>query len=350
MTRRVKAERSGGQARMLEAIGLSEGEERAYTLLIEHPGSTVTEVAALLHTVRSRARVVLDSLCRSGLITRTPGKTPRYLPAPPDVAVEALIAQRQRELERVRKTAAQLSRKATKSRRRIEAEVAEVILGAESVAATIEHLQQEAEREIIAVTRAPLSPEAIVNPAASVAALERGARFRVIYERSSLAESSGRQPLARAITAGAEARVFSPIPAPLIIVDGRAGLIPFDLLEPAAGWLLLRASSVLDVFVAYFDAIWDRATPLRITDGDRVDLKDTARAETAEVQELTDLMAAGLRDDVISGHLDVSQRTVDRRVRALMDFLGAETRFQAGWIAAHHAMDKPRQRRRRGKP
>lgn len=42
------------------------------------------------------------------------------------------------------------------------------------------------------------------------------------------------------------------------------------------------------------------------------------------------LLAAGATDESIARHLGISGRTVQRRVRALMDDLGVQTRFQAG--------------------
>jgi DNA-binding NarL/FixJ family response regulator len=51
------------------------------------------------------------------------------------------------------------------------------------------------------------------------------------------------------------------------------------------------------------------------------------------------LMAAGVADASIARQTGISQRTVERRVRFVMDRLGARTRFQAavqatrrGWI------------------
>jgi DNA-binding NarL/FixJ family response regulator len=48
--------------------------------------------------------------------------------------------------------------------------------------------------------------------------------------------------------------------------------------------------------------------------------------------------AAGATDATIARQTGVSQRTVERRVRALMEQLGAGTRFQAGVQAAHRGM------------
>ena len=51
-------------------------------------------------------------------------------------------------------------------------------------------------------------------------------------------------------------------------------------------------------------------------------------------QQLLALLAAGLTDQAIARKLGVALRTVERRVRRLMDGLGARTRFQAGLQAA----------------
>ncbi|WP_248962429.1 helix-turn-helix domain-containing protein [Sphaerisporangium perillae] len=60
---------------------------------------------------------------------------------------------------------------------------------------------------------------------------------------------------------------------------------------------------------------------------------DVERLERFDADVLA-LPAAGLQDDAIARQLDVSLRTVQRRVRFLCDRLGARTRFQAGLFAA----------------
>ena len=46
------------------------------------------------------------------------------------------------------------------------------------------------------------------------------------------------------------------------------------------------------------------------------------------------LLLVGLNDQAIAFHLKTSLRTVQRRVRHLMDRAGARTRTQLGWKAA----------------
>lgn len=50
--------------------------------------------------------------------------------------------------------------------------------------------------------------------------------------------------------------------------------------------------------------------------------------------DLLRLLATGLSDQAIGRRLDMSRRTVQRRVRSLMDLFGVQTRFQLGMRAA----------------
>jgi DNA-binding NarL/FixJ family response regulator len=54
------------------------------------------------------------------------------------------------------------------------------------------------------------------------------------------------------------------------------------------------------------------------------------RRTGADEGALLGLLAAGLTDSAIGRHLGTHPRTVQRRVRELLDRLGAGTRFQAG--------------------
>lgn len=61
---------------------------------------------------------------------------------------------------------------------------------------------------------------------------------------------------------------------------------------------------------------------------------DPAARGAPQSQRILQMMAAGASDAAIARHLGVSQRTVERRVRAIMDQLSTTTRFQAGVVAA----------------
>ena len=50
----------------------------------------------------------------------------------------------------------------------------------------------------------------------------------------------------------------------------------------------------------------------------------------AETRQLLELLAAGATDEGIARSLGYSVRTTQRRIQALLNMLGASTRFQAG--------------------
>ncbi len=56
--------------------------------------------------------------------------------------------------------------------------------------------------------------------------------------------------------------------------------------------------------------------------------------EQAETRLLTSLLLSGLSDQAIARELGVSPRTAQRKLAAMLQDLGAHTRFQAGVQAA----------------
>ena len=81
---------------------------------------------------------------------------------------------------------------------------------------------------------------------------------------------------------------------------------------------------------ALFEHVWDRAVAIH-GDGELPVLDAGPSAADAA---LLPLLAAGLTDGAIARQLGTHPRTVQRRVRDLLDKLGAATRFQAGLQAA----------------
>jgi len=53
------------------------------------------------------------------------------------------------------------------------------------------------------------------------------------------------------------------------------------------------------------------------------------------------LLTSGLNDKAIEFQLDMSHRTLARRISELMKELGATTRCQIGWLSAQRASSPP---------
>ena len=62
----------------------------------------------------------------------------------------------------------------------------------------------------------------------------------------------------------------------------------------------------------------------------------TVGCPTALDRQILTLMLAGLSDQAVATQLDLSLRTVQRRLRHLQDLAGVQTRMQLGWYAARH--------------
>ena len=78
--------------------------------------------------------------------------------------------------------------------------------------------------------------------------------------------------------------------------------------------------------------MWSQATrtPQTVTLGDG----GAPASLMPDQYELLQLLARGLSDQAIGRRLGLSRRTVQRRVRSLMDHYSVQTRFQLGMRAA----------------
>ena len=145
----------------------------------------------------------------------------------------------------------------------------------------------------------------------------RGIRHRIVTDES-VTRPSHRW--------GVEQRRLPQVPFRMLIADSHAALVGRGADES----LLVGPSLLLDVLVDGFESVWAMASPVE-RPSHQPALVSTV---TEEERKLLSVMAAGATDQAISRQLHISVRTVQRRVRALMDRLEAGTRFQAGMNAA----------------
>ncbi len=321
--------------RMLEPVGITHLEEQIYGNLLERPGSSLRELARSVSASPPRIRAALTALEAKGLVNRTPGQEPRFMPARPDVAVEILILQRKEDLEKVRLGAEQLLERFLASVPRTRPiELVEVVTGREGLVQQFEQLQRSANREVLLLDRPPYAQ---TENEGEIEVLASGVRYRVVYDRSSL-ESSSTNPLdtlERYTSVGEQARVLDGVPMKLAVADERVALVPLNVREAGAeGAIIIYARPLIDALRTLFEALWERAVPTRLTTSDPGPDKSTARALSSEDRNVLVLLAAGLTDEAIASQLDMGLRTVQRRIRRIMDLVGAHSRFQAGIQAA----------------
>lgn len=315
----------------LAGIGISDREEQAYRTLLSRRSGTAKEVARVLGLTQAQVAELLSSLEAKGMVSRTTGRSARYVPAPPDVAVEVLIHRQQERFELARLAARRLLEEFRSSLGRSDpAEIVELLVGAEAIGQRFLQMERMAEKEFLAFDKPPY--RLVGSNPEEEPALRRGVRYRVIYSRAALEYPGRAEDLEQWAESGEVGRVLPDVPMKLDIVDDTAALVPFDMYDPGMeAALVIHSSPLLEALRTLFELLWERAIPLQLTD---------SASEPAEPRPSDDdrqilaLMAAGLKDEAMARQLGVTVRTVRRRVSALMRSLDAETRYQAGLQAA----------------
>ncbi|HEU4423233.1 MAG TPA: helix-turn-helix transcriptional regulator [Pilimelia sp.] len=120
-----------------------------------------------------------------------------------------------------------------------------------------------------------------------------------------------------------EYRESSTVPLKLFVIDRKVALFPVDPANRERGYLEVARSSVVEALAALFDRHWAQARDPRENDMPQLNL-------TARERSLIHLLAMGHTDATAARELQISPRSVSNILRALMDQLGVENRFQLG--------------------
>lgn len=284
-----------------------------------------------------RVQRSLAALERKGFITHSPEQAPRYFAAPPDVAVEALLARRQSEARAAITELRECSRAADE--RDAEERIVEV-LNHEAAVQVFQQVVRSADREILCLERLPALVSVIDRPdEAQLQRLAKGVRFRAITDSGLLNVPGSLNRLRIATQAGEQYRIYPSLPFKLVVSDRRIGLIPLNLARPDGPVLLVRSSSLLDALCEMFEMLWRAALPFALDHTDMSRQHFPVQHSAGSADALLPLLASGLNDKTIEHELGISHRTLARRIGELMKRLGAATRFQAGWLAAQAARD-----------
>lgn len=287
----------------LRVLGLSADEQRLYELLLGHPHSPFLGLAAGWEREEDLA-AALAALTDKGLAERLPGDPPRYLALPPGAALGGRLTELESRLAAARDHVTELA--VAYHRQRAAPGLApdtaiETVTGAAAVLERLEQIRSGAREQVRALDEAP-------RPGGRPDGVSR----RAIYGSAALGED-----IEQVAQGGQQVRVLPTVPMRLYLVDDALALLP-----PPAGesgtLIVVHPSALLGSLSELFERLWNRALPLPYVSPGQED------------QRLISLLLAGLTDEASARHLGVSQRTVQRRVAALLGELGVQTRFQAG--------------------
>ncbi|HEX6682474.1 MAG TPA: hypothetical protein VF062_06740 [Candidatus Limnocylindrales bacterium] len=322
---------------MLGVLGLTRQEEAVYRIMLGRPDSSVAELARIAQLTEHEADQAVAGLTRRGLITATGGD--QFAAAPPAVALGSLISERREELRSAELALAAFAEehRAAMAGRTI-GDLIEVVLGVDAVRQRFLQVQYAATQQLRLFVTSPFVAMPPGENPAEEAAISRGVRFRMVLDRETISGPGMTAEIADSLKQGAQIRVAPSLPMKLVLADADLALVPMAI-QPGSepGAVLLQRSGLLAALDALFEMVWRQAYPLELSklDGDEV-VEYSADAPTELDRKLLSLLVAGLTDQTAAAQLDLSLRTVQRRLRFLMDLTGCESRLQLGWHAARN--------------
>ncbi|GHC68536.1 helix-turn-helix transcriptional regulator [Streptomyces cinnamoneus] len=197
----------------------------------------------------------------------------------------------------------------------------EVVTGAEAITRRLLRLRLSAAEEVCAMLTG--GPGVLTRGPGAAAPAKGGAvPHRTVVERLGRhGPAAGGRP-----DGGGLIRVVERIPAELVMADRRVALLPLASGDGSAA-LVVHSGRLLDRLVDLFEDVWHEGRPpgpfpAAVDGPDATDL------------EVLALLLAGLTDASVAKQLGLGLRTVQRRVKRLMEIAGVTTRLQLGWHAA----------------
>ena len=316
---------------MLEAVGITGTAARVYAELVETDQLSADQVAERCAISPRQAAAELRNIAALGLAFRVSRHPARYRAVAPDLAISALIAQREEELRGARATMHQLTAVFQEaSRVRHPDAHVEVVHGASNIARLSIRVHEQTQHQLRGFDRPPYSHEPGADSRLEGSRLAVGVAYRVIYDNAALA-IPGRMTddILPSSAAGEQARTRPELPIKMLISDDQFALIPATVTARSIETtFVIHRSPILDALIALFEAEWAKSTPIPGTSPAL-----GTGAPDSETAALLALLAAGMTDASIARSLSWSMRTTQRRMRQLMTDLGVTSRFQAGVAA-----------------
>ncbi|MFD7137641.1 LuxR C-terminal-related transcriptional regulator [Streptomyces sp. NPDC059894] len=159
--------------------------------------------------------------------------------------------------------------------------------------------------------------------------LRRGVRIRTLYQHTARSSLTTRTYVGHISEEGAEVRTAEELSERLIIYDRTIAFVPTERRgDEPPGAAVVTDPTLVAYLCRSFEAAWQTGSPF----GSGTEPTDDQQVSADLRASILRLMSLGLKDEVIARRLGMATRTCRRHISALMDELGAMSRFQAGVI------------------
>jgi DNA-binding CsgD family transcriptional regulator len=156
-----------------------------------------------------------------------------------------------------------------------------------------------------------------------------GVPVRLVCPHSARAGTTVRARLRRMIDSGARIRTSNHIFDNLVLVGDDVAFVHHQVSdEDVPSVIAVYEPMIISLLHRLYEYFWQAGTDF---DGDAVSYGGTLTDLKAGI---LNLLAKGLKDEVVARRVGVCSRTFRRHISTIMDELGADNRFQAGVAAA----------------
>ncbi|GHJ48870.1 LuxR family transcriptional regulator [Catellatospora sp. TT07R-123] len=322
---------------MLEPLGITDLMQSVYLALLRLPDIGVREIAAELGVDQDTVRATLDELVRLELVRMRWEEPPEFRAVSPELGLAALLereqaklAQRNHEIARSRAAVANLLINHAEIKANSNDPAVERLIGMEAIRERLESLARSCRTE--ALSFMPGGAQSAESLRASrlldEQAMCRGVRMRTVYLDSMYNDARTTAYALWLQEMGSEVRTIPVLPVRMLIVDRECAVVPIDNDRSGAGAVVLTGAGLVEALVSLFFFVWEMSTPVGTSkSSDSTEL-------SAQEKHVLRLLAAGYTDEAMARRLGVSVRTIRRGTAELLQRLGAQSRFQAGVLAA----------------
>ncbi len=209
----------------------------------------------------------------------------------------------------------------------------ELLAGVDAIAYRIAHRHRTATRRVWwAIDSSPAGRQLLAEVASEPGRLlvRDGVERRLVVDTALLGSETALSHVDRSRAAGAAVGVANGLPFSALVSDSTAAIVDLSSIDPdGSGSFEVRLASPVRAVARMLEVIWGLSTPYGPDLGEALGKAERLPLGERD-QRILALLTTGASDKVIARQTGVSVRTVERRVRYLMDHLGAATRFQAG--------------------
>lgn len=175
----------------------------------------------------------------------------------------------------------------------------------------------------------PARPAGPGGPEALGRLAQRGVRVRALYPRTLLSVPACARALQDLSGRGVTVRVLDHVAHDMLVFDRHTVCLPGGLGDLSESMIRVQGAALVRSFASIYESYWQRATPLSLASA-----RPYHAGMTEQERAVVRLMTNGYSDDRIARKLGIGTQAVQDVMTALMERLGAGSRFEVGYKLA----------------